>query len=984
MSSLAVRWSAGSRMHGFVLEEVRPLEEIRTVAYRLSHEKSGARLLYLHADDPENLFAIAFRTPPLDDTGLTHILEHAVLCGSERYPVKDPFVELLKTSLATFLNAMTGADKTIYPCASMNEKDFFNLVSVYCDAVFHPRLTEMHFKQEGHHLAFAIPHDISSPLILKGIVYNEMKGIYSDLDGILQREEMRSLFPDSVYGRDIGGDPDVIPTLTYEAFRRYHATYYHPSNAWIFIYGRIELPLHLAFLDPILSRFDRISIDTSIVKQPRWTAPRRATIPYPISPHESTKGRAAVTLQFLCHDLTDAVKTLAMVILSRYLLDHAGSPLRKALIDSKLGEELTHSGYVAHSRETYFTVGLKQTEPDRAEAIRDLVFEVCRREVERGLDREKLATAFHQIELRSREIGTLYPLSLMDRAFGFWLYDADPTWAMRIGEHLNELRRRWEEDPSFFASLLREAILENPHYTLLTFVPDPDYFAKKEASFAATMAARKAAMSQEELRKIAEEAAALEAAQAEPNSPEALATLPRLRRSDVSPDPIPLPTTIEEVAGRPLLVTDVFANGLTYLRIAFDVRDFEEDLFDDLSFFADAVTEMGAAGLDYATMAEREAAACEGIYASLSVEGRVEMPDYVQPQLLLACHGLDTRLPAMLSVLEDRLLRCDFRDRKRLAEVIQQGRVHRREDLLPSGHHYAAQYAMRRLSRNGALSERLLGITSLRRFERLASDLSDTQLDRLIERLERIQDRLLCRGRLVASLVGSEESQRIFRDWWGRFLGSLRDEAPPVASLPSLSPLPAYEGIATATDVSFVAMTFPSVPADHPDAPGYLLLALQLTFDYLWQNIRVKQGAYGVRANYYGGTGMMGLMSFRDPCILETLEVFRGTADHILYSLDRSPEAVEQMVIGTIKTMDKPIRPSQAVSSALLRYLTGETEAFRRRFRSRLLGIMGEDLVRIGEGLREAMAKASVCVIANPEKLSEASQSLPHLHVEVL
>ncbi|MBN2711756.1 MAG: insulinase family protein, partial [Planctomycetes bacterium] len=370
--------SVGDELHGFRVEKITPLEELRVLAIEARHPKSGARFLHLYTEDEESLFSAAFRTPPPDDTGLPHILEHTVLCGSKRYPVKDPFVELLKTSLATFLNAMTYPDKTVYPCASMNEKDFFNLAGVYCDAVFHPLITEKHFKQEGHHYEFAEPGNTGSPLIIKGIVYNEMKGAYSDLDGIIDRNLTRSICPDNAYGKDSGGDPEIIPELTYEQFTNFHARYYHPSNALLFVHGNIPTEKHMKFLDDeYLSKFDAISIDTSIDEQPRWSEPVRATIPYPVGPEDTAEKKTAITVNFLTNDLTDPIKSLSMGILDYYLLGNAASPLRKALIDSKLGEELTDSGYANYQRDTFFTVGLKGTESEKEDEIVEIVFSVC-------------------------------------------------------------------------------------------------------------------------------------------------------------------------------------------------------------------------------------------------------------------------------------------------------------------------------------------------------------------------------------------------------------------------------------------------------------------------------------------------------------------------------------------------------------------------------------------------------------------------------
>ncbi len=637
---------SGQTLHGFTIDEVTPLTSIRCLAIRATHNKSGARLLHLVADDPENLFVAAFRTPPPDDTGLPHILEHTVLCGSRRYPVKDPFVELLKTSLATFINAMTYPDKTVYPVASMNEKDYFNLAGVYCDAVFHPRIDEAHFKQEGHHYAFAQTGDMESALTIKGIVYNEMKGAYSDLDGVIGREMTRSVCPDNAYGFDSGGNPDHIPSLDYETFRKFHEQYYHPSNALILLYGNIETEKHLAFLDrEYLAAFDAIKVDTTIAEQPRWKAPVRETIPYPIGKEEELANKTAFILTFLTNNVTDPIASLSMGILDYYLLGNAASPLRKALIDSKLGEELSDSGYASHQRDTFFTIGLKGTEVEHTEAIERLIFATCKDIAAQGMDPDKVEAAFHRLEISSREIGSMYPLRLMDRVYRSWLYDADPLHLLRLDEHLKELRSRFETEPGFFEKQLQEWIIENPHYSALTFVPDPEDLARRDKVFEEEMALRKKELSPEECETIVREAKELSEMQGQPNSPEALATLPRLALKDVSPEPLQLPTVALSAGNRPFLYTDVFAGGISYLRMAFDISDIEDELIDYLPLYGQVLHKMGAGDADYAAMAEREAAVTGGIHAATGGGGRFDDCRKTQLFLTVGMKALDSKLP---------------------------------------------------------------------------------------------------------------------------------------------------------------------------------------------------------------------------------------------------------------------------------------------------------------------------------------------------
>jgi Zn-dependent M16 (insulinase) family peptidase len=972
-----VTLSTDEAVHGFRVQDVTPLAGIRSVAYRLIHEKSGARLLHLHTADEENLLAIAFRTPPPDDTGLPHILEHTVLCGSRKYPVKDPFVELLKTSLATFLNAMTYPDKTVYPCASMVEKDFFNLAGVYCDAVFHPLLTEAHFKQEGHHYGFLEPGNPDSRLIVKGVVYNEMKGAYSDLDGIIGRMTSRSICPDNAYGRDSGGDPDAIPSLTYPQFADFHRTFYHPSNSFIFLYGDIPTERHLAFLDEACLRgFTRIPVDTTITAQPRWFGPSYQTLRFPIGAHEDPSHKAATVVTFLTNDVTDALRSLSMNVIEYYLLGNAASPLRKALIDSKLGEELTSSGYADYQRDTYFTVGLKGCSADSTDAIVDLVVDTCARLVRQGFEKEKIESAFHRLELSSREIGSQYPLRLMDRVYRSWIYDADPLHNLRLNEHLAELRRRYASEERFFERQLAEMLVDNSHYSVLTFLPDKTYLARRQERFEEKMTRVKAEMETAALEKIAREAAELEAMQSAPNSPEAVATLPRLTLADIPAEPRELATEVFEVSGRPLLYTDIFSNGLNYLKIAFDLRGIDEELIDYLALYAEALTKMGAGEDDYVAMAEREAAATGGVSVGISADGHVDDPVRVQPFFTVSSKALDAKLPAMLDVIADRILRCDLTDIDRLRDVVLQGRVRRRSALIPAGNHFAATYAARKLSRNGAISERVGGITQVRFFDHIA-DHFDAMGEEIVEKLGRIQDFLLASGRVSASFVGDSGQFERTRDFFSTFLQKLRGETPPEAGGPFAPVSGTREGLATPADVAFVAQAFPAIAAAHADAPAVQLLCVQLSLGYLWEEIRMKRGAYGARAGYSPLNGVLSLSSYRDPFIKETLDAFSGVFRHVEYAVDLTPGAVEQAIIGTVKTLDRVIRPGQAVGLALGQHLCGETKEFRKAFRARLLALTGEDLRRVNaEILIPALKGAPVCVISSRERLAAANEAM--------
>ncbi len=969
--------AVGKILHGFRITRVNPLPEMRTLAYAAEHITSGARLLHLYGADPENLFAIGFRTPPPDDSGLPHILEHTVLCGSRRYPVKDPFVELLRTSLATFLNAMTYPDRTLYPCASMNEKDFFNLAGVYCDAVFYPRISLDHFRQEGRHLAFVDPPDPSGSLIYRGIVYNEMKGVYSDLDGIIDRELMKNLFPANAYGRDYGGSPAAIRDLTYRQFREYHRTRYHPSNALIFLFGSIPTSRHLAFLDrEYLSAFERAAVDTAIAPQPAWRKPRQVGRPYPIGREEKPAAKTAVVAAFRTGRNTRPVETLSLHILAQYLLGNAASPLRKALIDSRLGEELTDSGYSSTQRDTCFSVGLKGTEEDRAERILGLVLETCAREAGRGLDREKLRSVFHGFELSAREIKSHYPLRLMDRAFESWSACGDPLVWMRINRHIREVRRRWENEDGYFEKRLRRMVVDNPNRVLMTFCPDPGLADRTEQTERERMKELKATLSPSERERIAREARELELSQTAPNTPQDLATLPRLSPADVPIEPYSLPTVMEEVGGRPFLATDLFSNGITYLALAFDLRGLPEEDYPYLSLFTDALTEMGAAGYDFAAMADREAACSGGVDSDLSISGTASDHRPVRPCLTVFCRALDRKLPGMLSLLADRLTRCDLSDRARLRDIILQGKVARRSRVIPSGNSYAASYAARGLNRNSALNELLKGLAQVRLFDRLPDDFGRSPRE-VESRLTSIRDFLQSKNRLSLSVVGDEAARTLVRDWYDSLLAGMRREPVSAGELPELPVVPPREGIAVPAEVAFVARVLPAVSFTAPEAPALLLLSQNLSYGYLWEKVRVLGGAYGCSAHYDASRGVFSFSSYRDPDIVATLRVYDRVGDYIEREMDLTGAGVEQAIIGAVKTLDRPIRPGQAVELALVRHLRGTTPARLKEFRRRLLALTGEKIRRAAaEIIRPRLLTSPSCVLASRGELRSAAKKL--------
>ena len=612
----------GDILHGFKVLRVQIFADLRVTAYEIEHDKTGAKVLHLHSFDRENLYAIGFRTPPADSTGLPHILEHSVLAGSEKYPLKDVFKELMRSTLQTFINAFTYPDKTIYPAASQIKADFYNLARVYTDLVLKPRLLKETLSQEGHHLELATPGDLESPLIISGIVYNEMKGAYSSPDSLMFKVIQENLYPDSVYAFDSGGDPDVIPTLTYEKFKKFHRTYYSPTNARFFLYGNIPTAEHLQFLEGELAGFNRVKVDSAIHSQPRLTKPRSVRGKYPVGKDESLDHKAMVNIAWMLTENCDYETALFLEIISGLLVGSAASPLRKALINSGLGEDLTPtSGMESDLKQLLFCAGLRNTKNADVKKIEKLIFDTLRNIVAYGFDSELIEGILHQVEFHGKEIvrGSYpYGISLMGHVFQTWLYDGDPLIGLDFPKTIEDIRKRWTADPQIFQKMTKEWLVDNPHRLLAVMEPDPDFSSKKDKIFQKKMKKLKSSLTKEELTKIDVQARKLKAYQSEADTPEAAAMLPKLKLEDIPRAIETIPTQKSTLETVQTLTHDLFTNGIAYVDLVFDLGHIPEELQPYLPLLGKMTTGMGAAGFSYEEMAKRIALKMGGFGYDLS------------------------------------------------------------------------------------------------------------------------------------------------------------------------------------------------------------------------------------------------------------------------------------------------------------------------------------------------------------------------------
>ncbi|MCZ7643935.1 MAG: insulinase family protein [Planctomycetota bacterium] len=967
----------GARLEGFQVRRVTPMPELRSTALELEHENSGARVLHVHNDDSENLFAVTFRTPPVDDTGLPHILEHSVLGGSKRFPVKDPFVEMLKMSMATFINAMTGSDMTLYPVASNVKKDLFNLAEVYWDAVFHPNLTENTFKQEGHHLEFETKGDTASPLIVKGIVFNEMKGAYSRPEMQLVHIAHRALFEETPYGLSSGGDPEAIPTLTYEKFIDFYKRHYTPANAYIFLYGDTPTPEYLAFIAARLAGAKRDPRTPPIKCQTRWKAPRDLAGTYSIDEGEDEKNKAFLFMRWIVGSGTDLRDVIDMELLDYLLLGNAGAPLRKALVDSRLGEDLVLAGFNGFAFESTFGIGLKGTEAARKADFEKLVFETLEKCAKDGFPRERVEAGFHQLSYPFLEISNMQPLNVMYKAYLAWLHDADPLDYLRIKETLETARVRCTSDLGLFPRLIRERLLDNPHRVSLTLAPEKGLQSKKDRDAAEKLQERKAALSKEQLEKIAREQNELVRMQDTPNSPEALATLPQLKVSDLPRKPKHIPTKLETLpGGAAFLSNDVFANGVTYLRLSFDLAGLDPGLIAVLPLYSSCARKMGAAGCDYVKMAERADASTGSLGFGVSASGHVADPEAIRFTGTYSLKVLDHKLPDALGVLRDVLFEPDFSDAKRFHEVLLQEKAALRSRLPSSGNVYALAHAGRALHRLGRLDEELGGIPQPRHFQAWA-DAYDAHRDALVEKLKRVRAFLLGKRPLAASFTGSSASRDLVAKAVADWTAKMTEAVAPVAPAPFTPPAaPLREGLAAPMQVAYCARVLPAPHLSHPDAAALTVGRLLISRGYMWEEVRIKGGAYGGGAGWNGLDRSWTFWSYRDPWVKRTLDAFRNLREHIAKT-DWSQTDIDRAIIGTAKDGERPIRPEAATGQALSRHLLGDTPERREERHAAVLRVKVADVKRAClDVLDNNFEKGSVCVASSREKLEAANKEL--------
>ena len=983
----AVTYEPGTELHGFRLQSATPVPEVRSVAYLLEHAASGARLLHLHTADPENLFSVSFPTPPPDDTGVSHILEHCVLAGSRRFPVREPFFEMIKMSMATFINAMTGEDSTYYPVCSNVPKDLFNLAEVYFDATFHPLLTEQTFRREGHHLAppQGANGDGTTRLAISGIVYNEMKGAFSDPDACLGRQLNHSLLPDTIYAHESGGTPEAIPDLTYDFFRRYHATYYQPGNAYFFAYGDIATGDYCRFLGERLNGFARRPVawphgagdtDFAPARQRRWSEPRLLNESYPIGAGEPDAERTYLINAWLTGDALDPVDAALMRILSLILAGNEAAPLRKAIVQSKLGADLTYSGSSSVGREATFVIGIRGSEADRAGRFRELVDATLQTIAGDGISTEMVETAFRQAAFEYLEVQPMFPLHTLFRVVGSWIYGEDPLSFLRLGTHLATCRERWEQEPDLFARLLRERLLQNPHRLNMVMSPDRTMQGRLDERLTERVRRIEQELTEAQIAQTAADAAELEQLNSTPNTPAQLASLPQLGVDDLPAALQHIPTTVSDVAGITVQRNDVFSNGVNYLVLDFDLTGLPAELWPYLPRYLDATAKLGAAGAGYEEVARRKAAATGGIRASVSLGAHSVEAALTLRGVRLSLKALDDQMEQALAILDSVVFGVDPRDRARLQEVLVQARMSYRTGLVRGGARTASLHAGRGLDLEGHLAEIVNGLPQLALCERLTGSFEGEHAA-LMERIEQIRDFLLVRGRLTVSHTGTEHGAACVTATLASWSGRLRDEPINDTEL-GFTPYatPPREGLAAQMDVAYCAQVMAAPHFSQPEAVPLEVGAHIVNLDWILPEIRFKGNAYGAWFRYDALGGSLGLGSYRDPHITRTLDVFRRTRDYVAKAT-WSEADIGRAIIAVAKRGFTPLRPRTATGLALQRHLAGITPEMRETRQERLRAITAAEVQHaLEQTLADGFPRSAVCVVSSRDKLEQANGEL--------
>ena len=961
-----------TKLNAYEILMQKELTDIKSEGMLLKHKKSGARILLVSNEDDNKVFSIAFRTPTQNSTGVPHIIEHSVLCGSEKFPAKDPFVELVKGSLNTFLNAMTYPDKTVYPVASCNEKDFQNLMDVYMDAVLHPNIYDHEeiFRQEGWHYHLEKKED---ELEYNGVVYNEMKGAFSSPDGVLDRMILNSLFPDTTYANESGGDPDVIPELSYEEFLNYHRTYYHPSNSYIYLYGDMDMEEKLEWLDrEYLSKYEVKEVDSQIGHQEAFEKMREITAKYSISSSESEEDNTYLAYNKVVGTSLDKELCLAFDVLDYALLSAPGAPLKKVLLDAGIGKDIIGS-YDSSTYQPIFSVIAKNANASQKEAFVRVIEDTLRKLAENGIDKKALEAGINYHEFRYREAdfggypkGLIYGLSMLDS----WLYDGDPFMYMEEIETFKFLKEQINN--RYFENLIQKYLLDNPHGSILMVIPEKGRTDRLDAQLKEKLQKYKDSLSEEALEEMIQHTLQLMEYQDEPSSPEDIAKIPMLTREDISEEIAPIYNEEMKMSGVPVVFHEVETNGIGYLELMFDLSEVPEDLLPYVGILQAVLGIIDTEHYEYSELFNEINVHTGGIGTSLELYADVTKVKEKEFKATLEAKtkALYDKIPFALQMMLEILTRSKLDDEKRLKEILDMNVSRLQMRFLSSGHSVSVTRALAYQSPLSRFKDLTGGVEYYKRISHIAENF-DSEKEALIQNLQRLI-RLICRkGNMMISYTAAREGLEGLEEEIANLNAGLFEEQKPESRC-MLHCEKQNEGFKTSSKVQFVAQAGNFMDAGKAYHGALQILKVIMSYEYLWMNVRVKGGAYGCMCNF-NRIGEGYFVSYRDPNLEKTLETYAGVPDY-LRNFTVSERDMTKYIIGTISNIDQPMTPAAKGDRSMNLYMNHVTEEMIREERREILNATQEDIRALAEIAEAVLAKNQICVIGNETKIEEAKE----------
>ena len=959
-----------TKLTAYEVIEQKELKDLKSEGALLRHKKSGARILLIANEDDNKVFNIGFRTPAPDSTGVPHIMEHTVLCGSEKFPAKDPFVELVKGSLNTFLNAMTYPDKTVYPVASCNEKDFQNLMDVYMDAVLHPNIYkhEEIFRQEGWNYQL---EEADGELSYNGVVYNEMKGAFSSPDGVLDRVILNSLFPDTSYANESGGDPDEIPNLTYEEYLDFHRTYYHPSNSYIYLYGDMDMHEKLEWLDrEYLSQYDRKEVDSQIKMQEPFEKMRDISMEYSIASNESVEDNTYLSYNKVIGTSLDEKLYLAFQILDYALLSAPGAPLKKALLDAGIGKDITGS-YDGSICQPIFSIIAKNANASDKDEFVCIIEDTLRKIVENGMDKKALEAGinYHEFRFREADFGG-YPKGLMYglQIFDSWLYDETKPFihveALDIFEFLKN-----QVDKGYFEELIRTYLLDNQHGSLVTIVPEPGRTARLDAELSEKLQEFKASLSAEEIEKMVADTIHLQEYQDEPSGQEELEKIPMLTRDDISREIAPIYNEEMNLAGVPTVFHEIETNGIGYLDLLFDLADVPAEMLPYVGVLQAVLGIIDTEHYEYGELFNEINVHTGGIGTSLELYPDVTK---VKEKAFKATFEVKTKalygqIPFAIKMMQEILICSRLDDEKRLKEILAMTKSRLQMRFLSAGHSASALRAMSYQSPISRFKDMTSGIEYYENISRMGERFGEEKSD-IVQKLMALVKLLFRKGNMMVSYTAAREGLAGLEEEIKKLNDALFEEQKPESRC-IIHCEKKNEGFKTSSKVQFVAKAGNFIDAGADYSGALQILKVIMSYEYLWINIRVKGGAYGCMSSF-NRIGEGYFVSYRDPNLKNTLEIYDGVPEY-LENFTVSDRDMTKYIIGAISNIDQPMTPSAKGDRSMNLYMNHVSAEMIQKERMEILNATQEDIRALAGVARAVLANDQVCVIGNEAKIEE-------------